>query len=210
MISRQTSLSKNIVQFCRFLRQKNFALSVEEEADALNALQYIDYSSRDIFKLALKAICCRSKNQLNEFENLFEEYWKEMDKAVDSKIKTESKHVIKSDAVSFKSLKSWLNGNRNEEKEEMASYSISENLSQKDFASAPGDEVDELMRNIKALSKRLAAHINRRYEKDKRISLPDLRRTLRKNMRRGGELIEIAFRKSKRNRTRLIVLCDVS
>src|SRR6266498_5277067 len=131
MISRQTSLSKNIVQFCRFLRQKGFALSVEEEADALNALQYIDYSSRDIFKLALKAICCRSKNQLHEFDTLFNEYWKEIDKAVDSKTKTELKQTIKSRAkdASFKSLKSWLNGNRNEEKEEIASYSISENLS---------------------------------------------------------------------------------
>jgi uncharacterized protein with von Willebrand factor type A (vWA) domain len=212
MTQRQTSLSKNIVQFCRFLRQKGFTLSVEEEADALNALQYIDYSSRDIFKLALKAICCRSKSQLNEFDSLFNEYWKETDKAVDSKIKSESKQTIKPRVkdTSFKSLKSWLNGNRNEEKEEMASYSIRENLSQKDFASVPGDEVDELMRNIKALSKRLAAHINRRYEKDERISLPDLRRTLRKNMRRGGELIEIAFHKPKRNRTKLIVLCDVS
>ncbi|HXL58736.1 MAG TPA: VWA domain-containing protein, partial [Chitinophagaceae bacterium] len=209
-ISRQTSLSKNIVQFCRFLRQKGFALSVEEEADALNALQYIDSSSRDIFRLALKATCCRSKSQLHEFDRLFNEYWKEIDKAVDSKIKTESKQVMKSQAVSFKSLKSWLNGNLNEEKEEMASYSMQENLSQKDFASVPDDEVDELMRYIKALSKRLAAHINRRYEKDKRISLPDLRRTLRKNMRRGGELIEIAFHKPKRNRTKLIVLCDVS
>ncbi len=210
MISRQTSLSKNIVQFCRFLRQKGFALSVEEEADALNALQYIDYSSRDIFKLALKAICCRSKNQLHEFDSLFNGYWKEIDKAVDSKIKTETKQVIKPQAGSFKSLKSWLNGNLNEEKEEIASYSMQENLSQKDFASVPGDEVDELMRNIKALSKRLAAHINRRYEKDERTSLPDLRKTLRKNMRRGGELIEIAFHKPKRNRTKLIVLCDVS
>ncbi len=83
-------------------------------------------------------------------------------------------------------------------------------MSQKDFSTVPADELDELMQSIKALSRRLAGHLNRRSEKSNKINLPDLRRTLRKNMRHGGELIEIAFRKPKRNRTKLVVLCDVS
>jgi uncharacterized protein with von Willebrand factor type A (vWA) domain len=103
-----------------------------------------------------------------------------------------------------------LHGNQNTEIEEVASYSIYQNLSQKNFANIPDDEIDELMCTIKALSKRLAASITRRYEKDNKINLPDLRRTLRKNMRRGGELLEIAFRKPKHNRTKLVVICDVS
>src|SRR5215471_15063492 len=212
MIARQTSLSKNIVQFCRFLRQKGFALSVEEESNVLQALQHIEYSNRKVFRLALKAVCCRSKTQLNEFDDLFNEYWKEIAKAVDSKIKSKEqpnlKPTIKDEQ--FKSLRSWLHGNSNKEIEEIASYSIYENLSQKNFANVPDDEVDELMRSIKALSRRLAAHINRRHEKDNRVNLPDLRRTLRKNLRRDGELLEIAFRKPKRNRTKLVVICDVS
>ena len=130
MLTRQTSLSKNIVQFCRFLRQKGFALSVEEEAIALAVLQLIDYSSKDIFWQALKAVCCRSKNQLQEFDSLFNEYWKEIGRAIDSKVKTETKPVLKPGMqdASFKALKSWMNGNRNEEMEETASYSMSENL----------------------------------------------------------------------------------
>jgi uncharacterized protein with von Willebrand factor type A (vWA) domain len=212
MITRQTSLSKNIVQFCRFLRQKSFALSPEEEATALDAMQFIDYSERTVFSLALKSVLCRSRNELNEFDNLFNEYWIELAKAIDSKVKTEAKPVLKPGTrdASFKSLKSWLNGSRNEEIEQTASYSIGENISQKDFSAVPADELDELMRSIKALSKRLAAHLNRRYQKSDKVKLPDLRRTLRKNMRHGGELIEIAFRKPKRNRTKLVVLCDVS
>jgi len=212
MISRQTSLSKNIVQFCRFLRHKGFSLSVEEESTALDALQYIDYSDKRTFRLALKAVCCRSKNQLNEFDDLFNEYWKQIEQAVDSKIKSKEQSSLKPTIKDeqFKSLKSWLHGNQNKEIEEIASYSVYENLSQKNFANIPDDEIDELMRTIKALSRRLAAHINRRYENDNRINLPDLRRTLRKNMRRGGELLEIAFRKPKRNRTKLVVICDVS
>ena len=212
MIQRQTSLSKNIVQFCRFLRKQGFTLSVEEEATALDALRCIDYSDQNIFRLALKTVLCRSKKELTEFDGLFNEYWKEFGKAIDSKVKTEAKPVLKPGTkdASFKALKTWLNGHRNEEIEQSASYSFNENLSQKDFSTVSTDDLEELMQSIKALSRRLAAQLNRGYEKSRKISLPDLRRTLRKNMRHGGELIEIAFRKPKRNRIKLVVLCDVS
>src|SRR5215210_7935766 len=113
MITRQTSLSGNIVQFCRFLRNRGFELSAEEEATALEAMQFIDYSKREVFSLALKTVLCRSRIQLNEFDNLFNEYWKELEKAINSKVKTEEKPVLKPGTkdASFKSLKSWLNGN---------------------------------------------------------------------------------------------------
>lgn len=212
LISRQTSLSKNIVQFCRFLRHKGFVLGVPDEATALEALQFLDYSDRSVFRLALKCVLCRSKSQLQEFDQFFDAYWKEMSEAVDSKLKTTQEHVLKPTAkdASFKSLKAWLHGNKSDEEEEVASYSKNESLSQRNFADVPNDELDELLRLIKALSRRLAAKAGRRYEKSNKVNLPDLRRTLRKNMRRGGELLEIAYRKPKRNRTKLVVICDVS
>ncbi len=212
MISRHTSLSKNIVQFCRFLKNNSFLLSAEEEASALQSLQFINYSERNIFKHALKAVLCRSLKELRDFDKLFNEYWKELEKAIDSKVKTESKPIKTrgSEDASFKALKSWLNGSQNTEKEETACYSIGENLSQKDFSAVPADELDDLMKSIKALSKRLSAQLNRRYTHSDKVHLPDLRSTLRKNMRHGGELFEIAFKKPKPKRTKLILLCDVS
>jgi hypothetical protein len=55
MITRQTSLSKNIVQFCRFLRHTGFGAGIEEEVLSLRALEFIDYDSNEIFHAALKA-----------------------------------------------------------------------------------------------------------------------------------------------------------
>jgi uncharacterized protein len=212
MILRQTSLSANIVQFGRFLRQKNFTIGVEEEALTLQGLQFIDYTDPSIFRLALRTTLCRSKAQSEEFDTLFNDYWKQIEKAVDSKSKEGSskKKPTVSQPVQFKSLKAWLHGNRNDETEETATYSIQENLVQKDFSAIPGEDVDELMQTIKSLSKRLAAKTNRRYKFSHKISIPDLRQTLRKNLRRGGELLELAYRKPKRNRVKLVLLCDVS
>jgi uncharacterized protein with von Willebrand factor type A (vWA) domain len=186
-------------------------VGIEEETATLQALQYIDYSSDKIFLLALKTILCRNKTQLDEFDNLFHEYWKDLEKAVDAKKKDE-KNKIKPylQEASFKSLKTWLHGNRNDDTEETATYSIEGSLSQRDFSSVPEDEIDELMQTIKALSKRLAAKTNRRYEPSRKIDMPDLRQTLRKNLRCGGELLNIVHRKPKRNRIKLVLLCDVS
>ena len=211
MIIRQTSLSKNIVQFCRFLRQKGFIVGMEEEAATLQALQYIDYTSNTIFLLALQTILCRSKTQLDEFDNLFHEYWKDLEKAVDAKKKDDINHVKPyQHGASFKSLKTWLHGNRNDDTEETATYSIQESLSQRDFTAVPEEEMDELMQTIKALSKRLAARTNRRYEPSRKIDMPDLRQTLRRNLRCGGELLDIVHRKPKRNRVKIVLLCDIS
>ncbi|TMI92148.1 MAG: VWA domain-containing protein [Bacteroidetes bacterium] len=210
MITRLTSLSKNIVQFCRFLRQKGFTVTVEEEATALQALQHIDYGNNQVFFLALQAVFCRSKTQLDEFKNLFNEYWKRLDSAADAKLKNEETKQPPIAQPQLKSLKAWLYGNKNKETEETASYSVNENLSQKDFSAVPEDEVDELMQTVKSIAKRLAAKTNRRYESSHKIDLPDLRKTLRKNLRRGGELLDIIHRRPKRNRVKLVLLCDVS
>jgi len=209
---RQTSLSANIVQFCRFLRQKGFAVGIEEEGLTLQALLFIDHIDLSTFRLALQTILCRSKKQAEEFELLFNNYWKQVGKSVDAKLKDASSREKKTIAqpAQFKALKTWLHGNRNDETEETATYSLKENLSNKDFSSVPEEEVDELMRIVKALSKRLAAKINRRYKFSHKIDIPDLRQTLRKNLRRGGELLELAYRKPKQNRVKLVLLCDVS
>ena len=106
MITRQTSLSKNIVQFCRFLRQKGFGVTIEEETLSLQALQFINYDNNEVFRNALKATLCHHKNQLDEFDNLFNEYWKQLNKAVDAKLKEQpTTKTNYQQPASYKSLK---------------------------------------------------------------------------------------------------------
>jgi len=211
MILRQTSLSANIIQFCRFLRLKGFASGIEEESLVLQALEFVKIGDSSVFYDTLKAILCRTKTQAEGFEKLYNEYWKELAKAVDSKEKKQEKKLSKpSERNSFKSLQEWLHGNQNQEKEETATYSPAEIFSKRDFSAFNEDETAEIIRNIKLLAKSLAAKLSRRYEPANRNGFTDIRRTLRKNMRCGGELLDIAQRRTKRNRTKLIAICDVS
>ena len=211
MIIRQTSLSANIVQFCRFLRQKSFSVGVEEETLALRALQYIDYTHHSLFQQALKATLCRKKVQAEEFDELFDQYWKQLGKVVDAKTRDDApkkKRVTQQSAL--RSLRTWLHGNRTDQTEETATYSVQESISRKDFSSIPEEDVEEIMQIIRAIAKRLAAKTSRRYKSSQHLDLPDLRQTLRKNLRRGGELLEIAYRRHPRSRLKILMLCDIS
>jgi len=67
-----------------------------------------------------------------------------------------------------------------------------------------------LMRNlIRRLAKRLASRHARRRKKARRGML-DIRRTMRRNQAYDGNLFELAWRRTKVDRPKLIVLCDVS
>jgi hypothetical protein len=211
MSTRLTSLSQNIVQFARYLRQHGFTVGIEEEMLILQSLQQFDYTSHESFLLLLKMIICRSKANLDDFDHLFRQYWKQLDRSLDAKRREGAKKTKPpTPEAQFASLNAWLKGNAKKETEQTAGYSIKESLSQKDFSAVPDNEVAELMKYIRSLSRRLAAKANRRYELTNKVDLPDLRQTLRKNLRRGGELVDIIHRRPKRNRVKLLMLCDVS
>ncbi|MEJ7913152.1 MAG: VWA containing CoxE family protein, partial [Chitinophagaceae bacterium] len=157
MMVRQTSLSANMVQFCRFLRLRNFRLGVGEEITLLHALQYVDFTDRHIFRATLKCLLCKSHDELLKFDDLFDEYNTQVRDGQDAKVVSKITSSIDSGGTkdALKSLKYWLHGNSNKEIEETASYSAGETLSQQDFALIPADRTHELRVTIMALARSL-------------------------------------------------------
>ena len=213
MISRHTNLIANLVAFCRYLRAHGFRIGPEEEATALRAASLVTLNDRGTFALALQVSLTRSVQEVEQFGVLFEKYWRELESALDSKIKDdESKksQYQKNNQPSFDALKSWLNGNKNTEEAETATYSVNEALSQQDFSLSPADQLADIEQLLREVSQSLARKVNRRREKTLHARSFDLRNTLRRNLRRGGELVEITYKRPRRNRMRLVVLADVS
>jgi uncharacterized protein len=211
MIQRQTSLSENIISFCRFLRQNDFTIGFEEEATALQALSFIPFQDSLQFKMCLMVTLCRDFRQLSKYDSLHHQYWKELEQAVDSKTKDSSdKNRSKTQQPSLQSLKSWLYGNQPQEEVQTAIHSAGEVLVEQDFSTIPEDQIEELSERIREMAKWLANRVNRRHQKSNAQKVFDLKNTLRKNMRNGGELVNIEYKKPKKNKIKLILLCDVS
>ncbi len=215
LIQRQTSLSANIVAFCRFLRQKGFTIGPREEADALRALSTLGaFDAPEQLQLCLRATLARTYAQLRVFDELYTQYWRELDKAVDSKLKhakeKRNQSTRKTGTPGLQSIKSWLQGNTSTEEAEMATYSTQEVLSRKDFSLLAEEELSEMAAMIHRIARTLALRESRRRKASNKPLRLDLRRTLRQNMRRGGELLELSHFKPARQKKQIVLLCDVS
>jgi len=72
------------------------------------------------------------------------------------------------------------------------------------------EEWPEVIRLIRRLSQRLASQVTRRYRTARRRGGLDMRSTLRRNLRYGGVLVERSYRRRRKGRLKIILLCDIS
>jgi uncharacterized protein with von Willebrand factor type A (vWA) domain len=93
--------------------------------------------------------------------------------------------------------------------EELALASRQELLRTKSFADLTKEELAEVAALMRQLPLRVPLRRTRRRE-PARAGSPDLRRTLRRSFRTGGEPVERAWRQRRRRRRRLVLLLDVS
>ena len=217
LITRKTALSDNIVAFCRYLRAKGFAVGPLEEADSLKALEALEaLNSPESFQLSLRAVLVKSFQQQRQFDELYANYWRELNRAVDAKIKngvvepSSASPPQKNKQASLQALKNWLYGNHSDEVTEIATYSTVESLGRKDFSGFSEDELQEIIKIIHRIAQDLATQKNRRRVAAKTGGMFNLRRTLRLNMRRGGEIVELGFVKPQKRKMKIVLLCDVS
>ncbi|HET7857366.1 MAG TPA: VWA domain-containing protein [Gaiellaceae bacterium] len=93
--------------------------------------------------------------------------------------------------------------------EEVALASDVELLRQKSFARCSAEELAQLGTMMEQLGLAVPMRRSRRLA-PARAGLPDLRRTLRRSFRTGGEPLERRFRTRRRRKRRLVLLLDVS
>ncbi|MCU0443588.1 MAG: VWA domain-containing protein [Microscillaceae bacterium] len=212
LVQRHTELSANVVAFCRYLRQHQFAVGVGEAQDVLQALQWIDWANPAHFQAVLKAILVKNLRQQSQFDELFSSYWQELDKAVDAKIKdqAQSPPVKNKNQITLQALKNWLKGNQNNEDLDLATYSPVEAWGKKDFALFNATEIEEFKKWVQLFAQVLTQRRHRRWQKSPYQSKLDIRQTFRECMRKGGEITRLHFKQKQVHPPKLLILCDIS
>jgi len=214
-ISHQTELSGNLVLLCRFLRKKGFPLSTTEEADALAAITHLPINKEKYFKQALKAILSKNQYQYDKFNGYYDEFWLQLSKASDSKVqdkleKKDKNTKAQQQEARFDALKNWLNLSPSEEEKEISTFSDLEVLTKKNFTDLSQDEMKLMMRLLKRLAKKMAHQKSRLRRISKKRKKLDLKRTIRLNMRKGGDIQQLVYSQPKDKKLKLVLLCDVS
>ncbi|HYY88127.1 MAG TPA: VWA domain-containing protein, partial [Chloroflexota bacterium] len=97
-----------------------------------------------------------------------------------------------------------------EEGVDMPLYSPVEVLAARDFSTFSADEMADIARAILVVARRLATRESRRYRSTQRGHAVDMRRTFRRNIKFGGTVVELARKKRKIRKPRIVLICDVS
>jgi len=216
------SLSAGVVRFAALLRREGLPVTVVQVTDAVRALEQLDVGDRQEIYLGLRALFVARPEEVPVYDRCFDQFWRATtgaetglpgllvppSDAQDGNAATQPSGE-KREALG---LDAWGGDDEEGESDEplgVPAVSDQEAIAAQDFSTFSPDQLDEVFRLTVQIAKRLARRLTRRRRPVRRRGRVDLRRTLRANLTR-GDLIDLRFRRRKRRKVRLVLLCDVS
>ncbi len=218
------SLLANVIDFGIQLRLRGLMVTPSEAIDSLRALGHIDISDRDEFYLTLRTVMTSKVDDFPIFDEVFYAFWpailedapwdegaSQMDQLPDSMNDAGDETGEGGEERVSQQIEASDEGDGEaEDEEEVAGYSAEEMLAGKDFSMFRADELEEMIRVTLRMARKMATRLSRRMQRTKHGHLIDRRRTVRQNLKYGSDIIELAYRKRKIKKTKLVLLCDVS
>src|ERR1043166_2909490 len=75
-VARHADLERNMVEFCRVLRDRDLLVTPAEVIDALRTADTIDLTDRTEMKLALRSVLTARREDVPVFDATFDEFWR--------------------------------------------------------------------------------------------------------------------------------------
>lgn len=205
----------NLVVFCRLLREMGLHVTTGKLIDVCASLKHIQITQKQDFYCALRANLVSRYEELPIFDAAFRAFWEKapQPEAVDDGCCGDGGEPGLSSEVGpldLTSLEAAVEEDGPPEERLLPGYSPLEMLTQKDFSTFCEDEVATLRRLIARLAPKIATALSRRRKVDHRGAELDLRRSLRRSLRHGGDIVELMRRRRKVRKLKLVLLCDVS
>ncbi len=212
-------LLRNIVLFGRLLRVGSLDVTPTQLRDWVAALELVDLARKSDVKAAARAVLVSRRRDLPWFDKAFELFWQardpreleqlELGLMIQRRTERTKRAAIQKLALNDRDA----GEDRADDRDRTARaqlYSAREALRRKDFAQLEGEELDEIKRLMATMHWELETRRTRRLRPSRGRHRLDLRRTLRRNLAHGGELIHLVGRDRKHRRRPLVLLCDIS
>ncbi len=216
------NLGAAVVQFGALLRHHGLPVTLVQVTDGVRALDYLDLGDRQEVYLGLRAVFVGRLEEVATFDRCFDAFWQASmgaEEGIPGLIAPSSADGPDSGATlkttgqkrDTLALETWGEEEESESGEPLSVPAASdrEAIAVQDFSTFGSDQLEEVYRLTIQIARRLARRISRRRRPVGRRGRIDLRRTLRANLTR-ADLIELRYRKRKRRKVRLVLLCDVS
>jgi len=209
----------NLVLFCRALREHGLAVTPAEVIVAANAIPMVDANDRDELFFSLRSILTTRVDDFPIFAEWFAVYWDRQLQELNQMAElAESTSGLRRNPPRQSArglgffLEHWAKEMPEASNEPLKTAAASdiESNNEKDFTGFSSEELDQISHLARRIVKRLAKNPSRRWQPVRHGPRLNLRRSLRLSLKTGGELIELAHKRRKPKRTKLVVICDVS
>ncbi len=210
-------LFEHLVLFGRFLRALGLDVGPGQIITLGEALNYIDITNRQEFFHAARAILVHRREDLPVFDLAFEYFWRPRRNPLLIPVEVNPELIRRQLRMPPLEMFRPAGDKPPERKrddlvvlEKQLTYSPVEVLRKKNFEAFTWEEVQQAKALMKTLVWRISPRRTRRRRPGRDRRRPDFRRLIRRNLRHGGELVELAFREPKFKPRPLVVLCDIS
>ncbi|MBZ5506276.1 MAG: VWA domain-containing protein [Acidobacteriia bacterium] len=209
-------LDLSIIEFCRFARERGLSTGVKESLDALRAASAVGIAGRENLKFALRAVLCSSKADWELFDDVFETFWNRSEsgdwarKPGGKRNKNSKEDRPQQDNAGLALMGQSSSSNTEGEGKSVLGASGQERLRKADFSELAPADLAKLERISLRLLQQMSLRLSRRTKNMAAQGKVDLRRTIRRNIGRGGDLIDLSFRNRKLQQLKLVIVLDVS
>lgn len=218
-------LAENVVHFVRLLRAAGLPLGPGKSLDAVRAVEAVGVARRDDLYWALFSVLVNRRDQREVFDQAFHMFWR------DPKILERMMHMMLPEAAgaaepatqslsqrvqdALMPLGRGKESRRRDGEEELEidatlTFSAAEQLQQKDFASMSAEEIALAKAALARLTWPFPPRRTRRFVVDPHGRRVDMRASLRRALRLGGNAIPLVRRSPEERQPPLVVLCDIS
>jgi uncharacterized protein with von Willebrand factor type A (vWA) domain len=232
-------LLRNLLLFVRVLRAVGLRVTTGQLIELAGSLEFVDISGREDFKNTARCILVNRHEDLPLFDRAFEVFWRAwsiehrdgpLERLVrdlarqTQEARREASHQPArsraprsgSSGLSPRPAEAASRDGHDGDQEDdgqpalLAYYSPSEILRSKDFAHFSDHELADAQRMLTEMRWELMRRRSLRSRPSRRGTRLDVRRSIRRSLRHGGELLDLSYRGPKLKRRQLVVLCDIS
>jgi uncharacterized protein len=218
--SNSGQLLRNLILFGRLLRGLGLDVNTGRVMDVAHALEYVQIGRKADFYFTLRGLLVHRREDLPIFDEAFASFWRKplsgdliaMPSLPTIRRKEKPKVVpppLANPPPEAQDNSPEPDPDRPPLVEVTVTYSASEMLRRKDFAEMTGAEIEAVKELMAALIWQLGERRTRR-KRPGRGQFIDLRRTVRQNLRYGGEILTWAQREPKYKPRPLVIIADVS
>jgi len=226
---------ENVVLFARLLRRAGMTVGTGQILDLTRALEIVDIGSREDVYHTARVILVGRREDLVVFDTLFEIFWTSRTaQTLAEKAALRSRSSVPQDViqdclpdqdnpddaipriVEIATDRTEAESTDDDEDEPspnpnvILAYSRDEVLRHKDFDAYTPDENLRARRLMEEMRWKIARRRTRRYEAHSIGRFLDLRRTIRSNLRNGGEVFALAHRRLRTRPRPIVLICDIS